>query len=76
MKLKGFTKSTIEIDESMREIATLEELYTELTSSSPEEDKELATRKDEAKFARERMLRLSLHVKNLLEKMESSEKLD
>ena len=76
MSRSDFTKYVIEIDESMREIAALDELYGDITGSSISEDKELTLKKDEAKFARERMLKLSLHVKNLLAKIESGEKIE
>jgi len=76
MSRSDFTKYAIELDESMREIAALDELYSEITGSGISDDKELALKKDEARFARERMLKLSLHVKNLLAKMESGEKIE
>jgi len=72
---EDFTKDVIAVDESMREIASLDELYDELLSSKPADRKELDIKKDEAKFARERILKLSLHVKNLVEKLESHETL-
>lgn len=70
-----FTDQVIQIDESMREIASLDELYNELVASKPSDTKELEVKKDEARFARERMLKLSMHVKNLVKKLESHEHL-
>ena len=67
------TKKMVTIDESMREIASLAELYDELLASRPDSNKELDLKKDEAKFARDRMLKLSLHAKNLLASVESHE---
>ncbi|MFH1064212.1 MAG: hypothetical protein V1729_03975 [Candidatus Woesearchaeota archaeon] len=75
MKNDNTTDYIIEIDESMREIAALDELYTELVGSSPESDREMKIKQDEAKFARDRILRLSMHIKNRLAKIESHEKL-
>jgi hypothetical protein len=71
----SFARAVVEIDESMREIAALDELYSELVASRPGNKRELAVRKEEAKFARERMLKLSLHVKHRLTKLESHETL-
>jgi hypothetical protein len=58
------TKELVNIDESVREIASLAELYDELLESAPKGKRELDLKKDEAKFARDRILKLSLHVKN------------
>lgn len=74
MKKQDFTQRIISIDESVRELAALDELYTELISSKPSTELEVQSVKEQAKFAKERMLRLSLHVKNLLQKAESYEK--
>jgi hypothetical protein len=74
-KKADFSKNVITIDESMREIASLDELYNDLVTAKPKDEKELAIKKEEAKFARERILKLSLHVKNLLTKLESHEAL-
>lgn len=71
----GFTKDVIALDESMREIASLDELYNELLRSRASDKNELDMKKDEAKFARERILKLSLHIKNLVAKLESHETL-
>ena len=68
-------RKMIELDESMREISSLEELYNDLVGSAPASEKELELRKDEAKFARDRILKLSLHAKNLLSTIESKETL-
>ena len=73
MRKIGFAQKIITIDESMREIESLAELYDELLASGPAGRRELDTKRDEAKFARERILKLSLHVKNLLANMESQE---
>jgi hypothetical protein len=67
-----FNRHIIEMDESLREIASLDELYKELNEQSQEKD---LMKKHEAKYARERMLKLSLHVKHLAEKMASHEHL-
>jgi len=61
----------IEIDESLREISSLDELYAELVNSKPADERERSLKLDEAKFARERILKLSLHVKNLLGNVEA-----
>ena len=61
----------IEIDESLREISSLDELYAELVNSRPGDERERSLKLDEAKFARERILKLSLHVKNLLGNVEA-----
>ena len=66
-------KELVEIDESMREIASLAELYDELLAAAPKDQTALDTKKDEAKFARERILKLSLHVKHLVAHLESYE---
>jgi hypothetical protein len=63
----------IEIDESLREMSSLDELYAELVRSRPADERERSLKLDEAKFARERILKLSLHVKNLLGTVESGE---
>lgn len=68
-----FAQKAIEIDESLREIAALDDLYDDLVRSEPANRHELEIKKDEAVFARERMLKLSLHVKNLLASLESRE---
>lgn len=65
-------KELINVDESVREIASLAELYDELFASAPKSRKDLDTRRDEARFARDRILRLSLHVKNEVDRLESS----
>ena len=75
MKKEDFTKKVVTIDESMREIASLDELYNDLLTSKPKTDAETESVKEQAKFARERMLRLSLHVKNILQKAEAQEKM-
>jgi hypothetical protein len=75
VKKADFTKKVIMVDESVREIASLDELYNELLSSKPADKKELTIKKEEAKFARERILKLSLHIKNLVSNMESDETL-
>jgi hypothetical protein len=72
---RDFLKRMVEMDESMREIASLDELYNELVSTGSKDERELSVRKEEAMFARERMLKLSLHVKNLIAGMESEETL-
>jgi hypothetical protein len=74
-KRENFTRDVISVDESMREIASLDELYNELLRSKPSDKRELDMKKDEAKFARERILKLSLHIKNLVAKLESHETL-
>ncbi len=68
-------KKVVELDESMREISSLDELYNDLAMSKIKDAKELAVKKEEAKFARERMLKLSLHVRNLVRELESHETL-
>ena len=73
MKKFDLTSKIVTIDESMREIASLAELYDELLASRPGSKNELDVKKDEAKFARDRMLKLSLHAKNLLASVESHE---
>ncbi|MBW2996713.1 hypothetical protein KY349_00060 [Candidatus Woesearchaeota archaeon] len=75
MRKAGFAQKIITVDESMREIESLAELYDELLASRPADKRVLNTKKDEAKFARDRILKLSLHVKNLLANMESQEPL-
>jgi hypothetical protein len=75
MKEDDFIKKVVEIDESMREIGSLDELYDEICASQTSDANEAAIRKEEARFARERMLKLSLHVKNLLEIIEAHERL-
>ncbi|MBI5880534.1 hypothetical protein HZB90_00215 [archaeon] len=66
-------KRMIEIDESLREISSLDELYAELVNSKPGDERERSLKLDEAKFAGERILKLSLHVKNLLGNVEAGE---
>jgi hypothetical protein len=73
--MTGLAQKIIELDESMREIAALGELYKDIVDSKPADEKELELRKDEAKFARDRILKLSLHAKNLLGTIESQEPL-
>jgi hypothetical protein len=68
-------KGVVAIDESMREMASLDELYDELIAAGAKDERELSVRKDEAMFARERILKLSLHVKNILGDIESEETL-
>jgi hypothetical protein len=70
-----FELKVVQLDESMREIGSLAALYEELVSASPESKRDIAVKRDEAKFARERMLKLSLHAKNVLSKLESDETL-
>ena len=72
---EDFAMKIVELDETMREISALEGLYDDLVSSSPESKSEVEVKKEEARFARERMLKLSLHAKNLLASMESHETL-
>ncbi|MBU2561787.1 MAG: hypothetical protein KKD17_05815 [Nanoarchaeota archaeon] len=74
-RAEDLSRHIIELDESMREIASLDELYNELVSSRAKDRKELTVKREEAVFARERILKLSLHVKNLLTKLESHEAL-
>ncbi len=75
MKDSLFAQKVIELDESFREIAALDELYGDIVHSTPASKQELETKKEEAKFAKERMLKLSLHAKNLLASIEASERL-
>lgn len=75
MRHADFAQKVIEMDESMREISSLDELYNELTSARPADKRETEIKREEAKFARERILKLSLHVKNLLASLESHESL-
>jgi hypothetical protein len=70
-----FARKVIELDESMREISALDTLYDELVTSAPDTKRETESKKDEARFARERILKLSLHAKNLLASIESHETL-
>lgn len=65
------TKELVNIDESVREISSLAELYDELLASAPKGKRELDLKKDEAKFARDRILKLSLHVKSEIAHVES-----
>jgi hypothetical protein len=74
MKKQDFMTMVVSIDESMREILSLDELYTDLAASRPATEAEADSVKEQAKFAKERILRLSLHVKNLLRKAEAQEK--
>jgi hypothetical protein len=71
--MKAEVKRLVELDESAREIASLDELYMDLVNSRPKDRSELEMRQEEAKFARERILKLSLHIKNLLASVESEE---
>jgi hypothetical protein len=71
----GLLKDIVAIDESMREIAALDDLYSEIISSGANDARDLSVKKEEAMFARERVLKLSLHVKNLLGEIEPEEKL-
>ncbi len=63
----------IELDESMREIEGLADLYENLVGESAKDRRDLDIRQEEARFARDRLLRLSLHIKNLLDVIESEE---
>jgi hypothetical protein len=72
-KKADFTKELITVDESMREIASLSELYEDLVNSSPRSKAEAESAREQAEFARERILKLSLLVKNTLEKAETHE---
>lgn len=74
MQRQDFTNKVITIDESMREISALDELYNELIASKPATELEAESIREQARFARERMLRLSLHIKNILQKAEAQEK--
>jgi glutaredoxin-related protein len=62
------TECLVAIDESLREISVLEELYTDMfTDSNILQEAEI--RREEAKFARERVLKLSLHIRNMVENL-------
>ena len=63
-------KELVKIDESMVEIEALHNRYEELVSGPGKED--IADRQLEAKFIRERILRLSLNAKNTLAMLEKS----
>ncbi len=64
-------KKLIEIDESFREIEGLADLYEGLVEEEAGDKQDLDIRKEEAKFARDRLLRISLHVKNQLERIQT-----
>jgi hypothetical protein len=74
-KQKDLTQEIITIDESMREMTSLAELYEDLLKTTPKSDAEAASIKEQASFARERILKLSLHVKNTLELAKTQERL-
>jgi hypothetical protein len=75
MKRHDFSMKVIEAKESVLELSSLDELYSSLVSCSTKDENEKRLRTEEAKFARERMLKLSLHVKNLLSNLEKEENL-
>jgi hypothetical protein len=74
-KKADFVQKVIELDESIREIGALDGLYEELVKAAPEGKRDADVKKDEARFARDRILKLSLHAKNLIASIESHETL-
>ena len=70
---KKVSQYLIQLDESFREIAALDELYDDIVNSNVGNKKKADMRCDEAKFARDRLLRLSLHVKHLIAEVEKEE---
>ncbi|NQU78998.1 hypothetical protein HQ545_04480 [Candidatus Woesearchaeota archaeon] len=68
--MSGFRERMLSIDESMREISALDELYEDIVNAGVDSNEDIIVRKEEAKFAKERMLKLSLHVKHMLEGLE------
>ncbi len=60
-------KDLVKIDESMVEIEALQKRYDELVGTSKES---VSDRKLEAKFIHDRILKLSLNVKNILSALE------
>ncbi|MFC1723311.1 hypothetical protein ACFL0V_04180 [Nanoarchaeota archaeon] len=63
-------KKLAELDESFREIESLADLYEGLVGEAAPRE-ELGVRREEARFVRDRLLRLSLHAKHLTEKIET-----
>jgi len=60
------------IRQSMIKIASLSDIYDELINSRPKPG-EAEQRRIEAEYARDQILKLSMHVKHILSKMEQQE---
>ncbi|MFC1753045.1 hypothetical protein ACFL96_06580 [Thermoproteota archaeon] len=60
------------IKQSMIKIASLSEIYDELISSRPKKG-EAEQKRIEAEYARDQILKLSIHVKHLLQDLERKE---
>lgn len=71
MSSKLLEQELAEVDESFREIEGLADLYESLVEEEATDKTDLEIREEEARFARDRLLRLSLHVKNVIEKIET-----
>ena len=56
------------IKQSVQEITALDEIYSDIISSKINNSSELELKQEEAKFARNRILKLSLNLKNIIEK--------
>ena len=71
MKNTALEQKFAEIDESFREMEGLADLYEGLVGEGATDKIDLDIRKEEAKFARDRLLRLSLHAKNIIERIQT-----
>lgn len=57
----------------MKEIALVAELYESTLEKPPRSKEEAEARALEARFARERMLKLSLHARHLITELEAKD---
>ena len=57
------------IRESIREISTLDEIYSEIVSSKPQNKAENELKQEEAKFSRDQILKISLNIRNIIKKL-------
>ncbi len=70
MRHRQLDQKLAELEEGFREIDSLASLYEQLVEGA-ENERQLEVQKEEAKFARDRLLRLSLHAKNMIKDIET-----
>ena len=62
------------IRQSMVKISSLSDIYSDLVESRPKKE-EAEQKRIEAEYARDQVLKLSLHVKHILQDVERKEKI-
>jgi hypothetical protein len=70
MEKKRALKQIAMLEENMKEIDLIADMYESILLTPAKSEQEASAKSTEAKFARERMLKLSLHSRHLLSELE------